>query len=74
LRLLIEDGGANDSDGIANGVVDDPGGIAVIANATIAKETEPEKSSSGSFAYFLLLGLALISVTRVKMNINKALL
>ena len=55
LRLLIEDGGANDSDGIANGVVDDPGGIAVVSNETIAKETVPEKSSSGSFAYLLLI-------------------
>ena len=60
LRLFIEDGGANDSDGIANGVVDDPGGIAVISNATISKETAPEKSSSGSFSYLFLFGFALI--------------
>jgi hypothetical protein len=65
LRLFIEDGGANDSDGIANGVIDDPGGIAVVANAAIAKVTAPEKSSSGSFSYLLLFSLALILCFRM---------
>lgn len=64
LRLLIEDGGVNDSDGIANGVIDDPGGIAVVSNTTIAKETPPEKSSSGSFSYVFLIGFALIGFIR----------
>jgi len=64
LRLLIEDGGINDSDGIANGVVEDPGGIAVESNETIAKETPPEKSSSGNFSYLLLIGLLLILLYR----------
>jgi hypothetical protein len=59
LRLLIEEGGVNDSDGIANGVIDDPGGIAVVSNDIIAKETAPEQSSSGGFSYLLLFGLAL---------------
>ena len=66
LRLLIEDGGINDSDGIANGVVEDPGGIAVESNETIAKETPPEKSSSGNFSYFLLLSLSLILLYRYR--------
>jgi hypothetical protein len=65
LRLYIEDGGANDSDGIANGVIDDPGGIAVVSNDIIAKDTAPEKSSSGSLSYIILIGLALIISLRV---------
>ena len=65
LQLYIEDGGANDSDGIANGVIDDPGGIAVVSNTTIAKETAPETSSSGSFSYIILMGFALIIFLRV---------
>ena len=66
LKLLIEDGGANDSDGLANGVVDDPGGIATASNETIAKETTPEKSSSGSFSYLLLILLFSRSFVRFK--------
>ena len=65
LQLYIEDGGANDSDGIANGVIDDPGGIAVVSNDIIAKDTVPEKSSSGSFTYYLLIALFLIFYFRV---------
>jgi len=61
LRLMIEDGGANDADGIANGTIDDPGGIAVIANEDVAKETDPEKSSSGSMFYLTLLLLLILS-------------
>lgn len=65
LRLLIEDGGANDNDGIANGVIDDPGGIAVVSNATIATETTPESSSSGSASFYVLLALTLLLMRRV---------
>ena len=54
VRLLIEDGGLNDADGTANGSIDDPGGIAVVPNAEIAKETDPEQSSSGSIFWLLL--------------------
>ena len=58
LRLFIEDGGVNDNDGVANGVVVDPGGIGIVANSTIAKETTPEKSSSGSLSWVFILWLA----------------
>jgi len=61
LRLFIEDGGPNDNDGIANGVIDDPGGIAIVSNETIAKETTPETSSSGSFSYIFLIILVVVS-------------
>ena len=64
LKLFIEDGGANDTDGIANGVVDDPGGIAVVDNNTISLDVTPEKSSSGSFSFFALLVLILLFFLR----------
>ncbi len=57
LRLLIEDGGVNDADGIANGSIDDPGGIAIVSNETLTKEATPKTESSGSisFSWFMLL-------------------
>ncbi|MEY8199711.1 MAG: choice-of-anchor U domain-containing protein, partial [Colwellia sp.] len=66
LKLFIEDGGANDADGIANGVIDDPGGIAVVDNNTIALDVTPEQSSSGSFSFFALFSLLLLRVQRKK--------
>ncbi|PKI17504.1 thrombospondin type 3 repeat-containing protein [Colwellia sp. 12G3] len=65
LKLFIEDGGANDSDGIANGVIDDPGGIAVVDNDTISLDVTPEKSSSGSLSLFALLVLFLMLIARL---------
>ncbi|HCM48557.1 MAG TPA: thrombospondin type 3 repeat-/CalX-beta domain-containing protein, partial [Colwellia sp.] len=65
LKLYIEDGGANDADGLANGVVDDPGGIAVVDNNTIALDITPEKSSSGSLSLFTLLVFFLLIVLRM---------
>lgn len=35
IQLTIKDGGANDADGSVNGIVDDPGGIAVDDNAPV---------------------------------------
>ena len=64
LKLLIEDGGVNDADGIANGVVDDPGGIAVVDNDTISLDVTPEQSSSGSFSYLALFALMLLTLCR----------
>ena len=66
LRLTIEDGGSNDADGIANGVIDDPSGMAVQATTTIDKQFDAEKSSSGSFNWLLILGLSLVSFMRRK--------
>ena len=66
LKLLIEDGGANDADGLVNGVIDDPGGIAVVDNETIALDVIPEKSSSGSIAYLWLVLLTMLSIYRRK--------
>ncbi|MGB1199707.1 MAG: thrombospondin type 3 repeat-/CalX-beta domain-containing protein, partial [Thalassotalea sp.] len=63
--INIEDGGVNDADGIANGIVEDPGVIAIIPNVEIAKKTDPEtESSGGSVSLFMLLSLALIRLRK----------
>jgi hypothetical protein len=65
LKLMIEDGGPNDADGIANGTVDDPGGIANISNETLTKEETPETSSSGgSIGFISLLLIALVRIRK----------
>jgi hypothetical protein len=64
--LLIEDGGANDADGLVNGIIDDPGGIALVPNSEVAKETDPEQSSSGSMYWLLLLVLASLQVKKYR--------
>ena len=66
LKLLIEDGGVNDADGIENGVIDDPGGIAEIDNYTISLGVTPKASSSGSFSFFALLSLVLMFLSRTR--------
>ena len=59
VRLTIKDGGPNDADGIENGTIDDPGGIAVQSVNEIVKTIDPEKSSSGG-VFTLNLGLLLL--------------
>jgi hypothetical protein len=59
VRLTIKDGGPNDADGLENGTIDDPGGIATQSVNEIVKNIDPETSSSaGVFA--LNLGLLLM--------------
>ena len=60
LRISIRDGGANDDDGIANGVVVDPGGVVVPEISEAPAATAPAASSgdgSGAVAPWLALGL-----------------
>jgi hypothetical protein len=59
VRLTIKDGGPNDADGIANGTIEDPGGIALKSVDEIVKTLDPEKSSTGG-VFALNLGLLLI--------------
>jgi hypothetical protein len=60
VELTLVDGGANDADGIANGVIRDPGGVAVV---DVSPGPEPEDTADGSGGgvlhpfWLLLLGL-----------------
>jgi hypothetical protein len=47
IQLMIEDGGPNDSDGRKNGVIADPGGVAVTAVATDPVTNVSTNSGSG---------------------------
>ncbi len=44
IQMLIEDGGPNDSDLLSNGVITDPGGVAVAKAATTPTKTTPATS------------------------------
>ena len=45
VQLTIEDGGANDNDGIANGVVVDPGGIGIKKSVDVDDSTQSTEES-----------------------------
>ncbi len=64
LRLTIQDGGVNDADGIANGTIDDPGGLAILPNEVLVQQEKAEKSSSGSVHYVMLMLLGLLGLYR----------
>jgi len=52
VQLVIEDGGPNDDDGVANGIISDPGGIASLDMAVIYLDVGETKSiSSQSIIY-----------------------
>lgn len=70
VQLTIQDGGPNDADGEANGVIRDPGGVGV-ADVTPAHETpEPDDGSGGGTLHplwlLLLAGLLAASGRRGK--------
>jgi hypothetical protein len=45
VRLLIQDGGINDSDGLVNGVIKDPGGVSVEVVVTANRSTASTKTN-----------------------------
>ncbi len=75
VELLIEDGGANDADGEANGVIQDPGGVGVSASATSNTNNDTAQSSGGSSGgggsmnlplFFALFILVLLRQRRIR--------
>jgi hypothetical protein len=46
VQLTIEDGGPNDDDGLANGSIDDPGGVAVLISTNHFPVAEAETTST----------------------------
>ncbi len=61
LQLIIQDGGANDGDGLRNYIVKDPGGLALAPEAEEAVDTSAEQASgrAGASSLWLLLLLSL---------------
>ena len=79
MQLTLEDGGPNDADGEVNGVVDDPGGIAVEAPVVVV--TVPDDSirksvgggcsvsqGPGDYGLLILLALALLVAGRRRLQ------
>ena len=74
VQLSIEDGGPNDMDGTANGVIRDPGGIAIQPEAVEEEEVEEESENTssggsgggGSADSFLLMLLVIGAMWRRK--------
>ncbi len=62
VQLTIEDGGPNDADGIANGTVEDPGGVSSVSSVT--SSTRGGGGAMGPTS--LLLLLALIALGRLR--------
>ncbi len=59
VRLIIEDGGPNDADGKANGVIVDPGVL-----AQVVKEDKVYQTSGGSTGWLALVGLMALALRR----------
>jgi hypothetical protein len=60
VRLTSNDGGPNDADGIENGTIDAPGGIAAQSATEIVKTLDPQTSSTSGGVFVLNLGLLII--------------
>ena len=82
IKLLIQDGSSNDTDGVANGTVEDPSGIAVrmttptTPTPTTPAPTNPQpgsNSSGGSISiYILLLMMCLVIYHLSKLSSRRA--
>lgn len=79
LQLTLEDGGPNDADGEVNGVMDDPGGIAVEAPVLVVNVPEDSTRKSvgggcsvsqgpGDYGLLVLLALALLVAGRRRLQ------
>ncbi|MCP4078484.1 MAG: HYR domain-containing protein [Gammaproteobacteria bacterium] len=69
VQLLIEDGGPNDTDGRKNGLILDPGGVAVAPEPT--KPVKTVKSSSGGGSINVIVLIILMSLFGLKLLSRK---
>ncbi|MGA1844431.1 MAG: PKD domain-containing protein [bacterium] len=49
ITIAIEDGGLGDSDGVANGIITDPGGLVVFGNGSYIADNASRDSAGGCF-------------------------
>ncbi len=71
LRLTIRDGGANDADGVANGVIEDPGGIVVPVTVS-PDDSSAAASPRGGGALAPWMALALLALLAAAPRAAKA--
>ena len=74
MQLRIEDGGDNDADGVSNGVILDPGGVAVIDAPAPTPTNAVSASGSGggsmNLPILLLLVLARLALVRRRLQLG----
>ncbi|WP_197479501.1 carboxypeptidase regulatory-like domain-containing protein, partial [Oleiphilus sp. HI0132] len=68
LMMLIEDGGANDADGQANGTVLDPGGVASLVSEPVTEPTTSKGGSGGGSVFWMLWLVALLGLKRITLR------
>ncbi|KZY35269.1 hypothetical protein A3729_17675 [Oleiphilus sp. HI0043] len=66
--MLIEDGGANDADGQANGTVLDPGGVASLVSEPVTEPTTSKGGSGGGSVFWMLWLVALLGLKRITLR------
>ncbi|MCP5092919.1 MAG: hypothetical protein GY949_18555, partial [Gammaproteobacteria bacterium] len=72
VQLLIEDGGPNDGDGRRNGVIVDPGGVAIAVPTSTNAPAASSSSGGGQIdAWLLLFNLLLLIGFRKSTLLNK---
>jgi len=73
VQLKIEEGGANDADGVVNGQVADPGAITT-AVATTGTSSSSRRLFIGSMSWFLLFSLVLLVGVKYRFPLKDAYL
>ena len=67
IQMFIQDGGPNDNDRLANGVVTDPGGVAVAKASTASTTSTPASSGGGGGAMGIMHLLAMMMLLSVSL-------
>jgi len=74
VQLTIEDGGPNDTDGIANHIIEDPGQIGIVEPpppATGNTKTSEDSSGGGVISLATLLGLSVLAGIRRRRSLGQ---
>jgi hypothetical protein len=74
LQLTIQDGGANDADGVRNYIVKDPGGLALAPESEeeVAVADESGRVGSLSLWFIMMLSAALVYLWRIRVSMLAA--
>ena len=75
LQLTIQDGGANDADGLRNYIVKDPGGLALAPEPEAVADNSAEQASgrAGSLSLWLLLMLSITVAISWRLRLHQTI-
>jgi hypothetical protein len=71
VQLRIEDGGENDADRLANGVIKDPGGVAMSSTAPPTAAVTPSGSGGGSAGLALLWLMLVLQLGKIRASCRR---